>query len=134
VGAALIAAVVTGLGAWSLWPGNRPAAIKTPFSVIVDCERFNMKTGRVLMKLTVTSRVAHPLRFQGHVTVAIRRILSGDNWVRYAYVSADTPLTTIRRGHTFTWSTHSHPVLLRGSTAHLELGSCVFYANPPRLS
>jgi hypothetical protein len=97
VGAALMAVVATGLGAWSFWPGHRPAVVKTPFSVIMDCEHYNLKTGRVLMKLTVTSRVAHPLRFRGHVIVAIRRILSGDNWARYAHVSANTPLTTIQR-------------------------------------
>jgi hypothetical protein len=100
----------------------------------MDCEHYNLKTGRVLMKLTVTSRVAHPLRFRGHVIVAIRRILSGDNWARYAHVSANTPLTTIQRGQTFTWSTRSRPVLLHGSTAHLEFGSCSFYANPPRVA
>jgi hypothetical protein len=87
---------------------------------------------RVAFTLTITSRVATPLRFRGHTIVAIRRVFSPAHWVRYGYVSAKSPLTTISPGATITWSTHSRPVLLHGSTAHLEGGGCTFYADPPR--
>jgi hypothetical protein len=104
--------------------------------VDVACLSYNAKTGRIPIRLTVSSHVSAPLRFQGHVTVVIRRIRHGGDpahdWVRYRHVDAETPLLTIPPVGTITWSTVKGPVLLHGSTAHLEAGGCTFYADPPR--
>jgi hypothetical protein len=136
VGGGVVAVLAIGLTALALWPRHR-SSFSEPFSASIDCARYDARTGRIPIRLTVTSRVSRPLRFQGHVVVAIRRIRPGGNaahnWVRYAYVDAESPLTTIPAGETITWSTVKGPVLLRGSTAHLKLGGCTFYADPPRV-
>jgi hypothetical protein len=132
---ALVAALAIGLAGFFLWP-RQQAVASVPYAVDLSCMNYNAKTGRVPITLTVTSHVSAPLRFRGHITIAIRRIRPGadpaHNWVRYRYVDAVTPLVTIPPGEAISWSTVKGPVLLHGSTAHLKAGGCTFYADPPR--
>jgi hypothetical protein len=132
---ALVAVLAVGLAGFFLWP-RQDAVAAVPYSVDVGCMHFDAKTGRVPITLTVTNQLSAPLRFRGHIIVAIRRIQAGGspahNWVRYRYVHARTPLLTIPPGDAITWSTVKGPVLLHGRTAHLKAGGCTFYADPPR--
>jgi hypothetical protein len=133
-GSALVAVLALGFAGFLLWPQHQAVA-SAPYSVDVGCTTLNAKTGRVPITLTATSHAATPLRFQGHIRIAIRRIRAGGDpahdWVRYRYVDAGTPLVTIPPGDAISWSTVKGPVLLHGSTAHLRIGGCTFYADPP---
>ncbi len=134
-GAALVAVLAVGLAGFFLWP-RQAAVAAVPYSVDIGCMAYNAKTGLVPITLTVTSHVSAPLRFQGHITVAIRRVRPGGDpahdWVRYRDVDAETPLVTIPPGEAISWSTVKGPVLLHGRTAHLKVGGCTFSADPPR--
>lgn len=128
------------LGGWLAWGRQHSAgAAPQPYSVAMDCMGYSTKTGRVLMRLTFHSLLDHPFRLRGHVIVSIRHDLppkpsGAANWTRYADVSATTPLVIMHPGQTYTWSRYSRPVLLNGSTRHLENSGCTVWALPPRLN
>jgi hypothetical protein len=129
-----MAAALAAAAAWALWPGGTtPAVAGSPYTTAIDCLRYNQRTGRVPIRLTVTNTTARPLRFRGHVDITIARVRPGSaDHVRFARIAAVSPLTTIRPGRTFRWATRSRPVQLHGASGHLKVGACTFFADPPR--
>jgi hypothetical protein len=55
-----------------------------------------------------------------------------EHWRHYATIGGRTPLVTITPGETYRWLQRSRPILRHGSTKRLEIGSCLFWALPPR--
>jgi hypothetical protein len=139
VGLFVTIAALVALGAWgySTTRGSGIPIYHPPYRGFADCMRYSSKTGRTPLRLVVKNITKHPLRFRGHVIAAIRENLpttqdGRHHWRRIAYLGVQTPLVTIAPGAIYRWSRVSRPVLLNGSTRHLEAGSCGFYANPPR--
>ena len=119
---ALVAVLAVGLAGFFLWP-RQDAVAAVPYSVDVGCMHFDAKTGRVPITLTVTNQLSAPLRFRGHIIVAIRRIQAGGS--RGAQLgqvpvrACQDAAPDVPPGDAITWSTVKGPVLLHGRTAHL---------------
>jgi hypothetical protein len=139
LGLVVATTALVALGAWgySATPGSGPPVYDPPYHATFGCGTQNSKTGRTTLRLVVKNITRRPLRFRGNVLANFRLILPTGadgraHWRRYATVGGQTPLLTIAPGETDGWTHRSRPILLHGSTKALEIGSCVFWALPPR--